>query len=100
NGASIINLSLGGSGFPNNATMANAIAYAYNKNVLIVAAAGNDTASLGLNLDTNPVYPVCADNGQNMVLGVAASDFQDHKAAFSNFGIQCVDITAPGKKIL
>jgi subtilisin family serine protease len=98
--ASIINLSLGGSGFPNNATLANAIAYAFNKGVLVVAAAGNDTANQGLNLDTDPVYPVCADNGQNMVLGVAASDFLDRKAAFSNFGINCVDITAPGKKIL
>jgi subtilisin family serine protease len=99
-GASIINLSLGGSGFPNNATMANAIAYAYNKNVLVVAAAGNDTASQGLNLDRDPVYPVCADNAQNMVIGVAASDILDRKATFSNFGIACVDITAPGKKIL
>ncbi|MBX4205526.1 MAG: S8 family serine peptidase [Candidatus Doudnabacteria bacterium] len=99
-GANIINLSLGGSGFPNNITMANAISYAFGKGVLIVAAAGNDTANQGANLDTNPVYPVCADNGQNMVLGVAASDNLDRKATFSNFGINCVDITAPGKKIL
>jgi hypothetical protein len=99
-GANIINLSLGGSGFPNNITMANAISYAFNKGVLIVAAAGNDTANQGANLDTNPVYPVCADNGKNMILGVAASDYLDRKAGFSNFGISCVDIIAPGKKIL
>lgn len=99
-GADIINLSLGGSGFPNNITMANAISYAYSKGVLIVAAAGNDTASFGKNLDTDPVYPVCADNGQNMIIGVAASDINDRKANFSNFGINCIDITAPGSKIL
>lgn len=98
--ANIINLSLGGAGFPNDITLSNAVSYAFNKGVLIVAAAGNDTAAQGLNLDSEPVYPVCEDNSQNMVLGVAASDFQDHKATFSNFGINCVDITAPGKKIL
>jgi len=99
-GASIINLSLGGSGFPNNATLSDAVTYAFNKGALIISAAGNDTANQGSNLDQNPVYPVCEDNGQNMVLGVAASDVKDVKADFSNFGIQCVDITAPGKKII
>ena len=99
-GANIINLSLGGPGFGADMTLNNAITYAFNKGVLIVAAAGNDLADQGLNLDTNPVYPVCSDQGSNMVLGVAATDNQDRKASFSNFGINCVDMTAPGKKIL
>lgn len=99
-GANIINLSLGGDGFPASLTLSNAIAYAYNRNVLIVAAAGNDTADVGLNLNNDPVYPVCADNGQNMVLGVAATDQNDQKAQFSNFGANCVDISAPGQRIL
>lgn len=99
-GAQIINLSLGGPGFGADVTLNNAITYAYNKGVLIVAAAGNDLAANGQNLDTAPVYPVCSDNGANMVLGVAASDNMDRKAVFSNFGINCIDITAPGKKIL
>lgn len=100
NGANIINLSLGGYGFGADQTLNNAVSYAYNKGVLIVAAAGNDLADQGVNLDQSPVYPVCSDLGKNMVLGVAATDYLDHKAAFSNFGINCVDLTAPGKKIL
>ncbi|MBI2355828.1 MAG: peptidase S8 [Candidatus Doudnabacteria bacterium] len=99
-GAHIINLSLGGPGFGADQTLNNAITYAFNKGVLIVSAAGNDLAASGQNLDTAPVYPVCSDNGANMVLGVAATDVTDKKASFSNFGINCIDISAPGKKIL
>jgi len=99
-GANIINLSLGGSGFPASQILSNAITYAYNLGVLIVAAAGNDLADRGSNLDSAPVYPICADNGQNMVLGVAATDVNDQKVDFSNFGFNCVDISAPGKRIL
>ncbi|MEJ0020978.1 MAG: S8 family serine peptidase [Candidatus Doudnabacteria bacterium] len=99
-GANIINLSLGGSGFNADLTLSNAITYAYNHGVLIVSAAGNDQADHGLNLDTSVVYPVCADNGSNMVLGVAATDSNDLKADFSNFGHNCVDISAPGERII
>jgi hypothetical protein len=100
NGADIINLSLGGQGFGGDKVFNDAVRHAYSKNVLIVAAAGNDLVEHGQNLDEKPVYPICADNGQNMILGVAATDVDDHKASFSNFGINCVDIAAPGKKIL
>ncbi len=100
NGADIINLSLGGTGFGADEALNAAIRHAYEKGVLVISAAGNDLAAQGSNLDTSPVYPICADNGLNMVLGVAASDVNDVKADFSNFGINCVDITAPGKKIL
>ncbi len=100
NGANIINLSLGGPGFGNDQTLNNAIIHAYNSGSLIVAAAGNDLADHGINLDNSPVYPICADGGNNMVIGVAASDVNDQKASFSNYGINCVDIVAPGKKIL
>jgi subtilisin family serine protease len=99
-GANIINLSIGGQGFGMDQTLNNAIAYAYNKGALIVSAAGNDLSVNGINLDINPVFPICSDQGKNMVLGVAASDINDSKASFSNFSINCVDIVAPGKKIL
>ncbi len=99
-GANIINLSLGGPGFGADMTLSNAISYAYNKGVLLVSAAGNDLAEHGLSLDKTPVYPVCGDNGQNMILGVAATDVNDQKAGFSNFGAICIDISAPGKKIV
>ncbi|MGE5297952.1 MAG: S8 family serine peptidase, partial [Acidobacteriaceae bacterium] len=57
-------------------------------------------AENGMNLDASPVYPICDDQGKNMVLGVAATDLSDQKAPFSNFGNACVDISAPGKMIL
>lgn len=99
-GANIINLSLGGIGFGHDVTLSNAIAYAFNKGVLIVAAAGNDTATTGGNLDLNPVYPVCDDNGNNEVLGVAAVDQNGLKPEFSDYGSSCIDVVAPGKRIL
>jgi hypothetical protein len=98
--ANIINLSLGGPGYGSDATLSNAITYAYDHGTLIVAAAGNDTANHGINLDSNPVYPVCGDNSKDMVIGVAATDVNDQKASFSNFGASCIDISAPGKKII
>lgn len=96
----IINLSLGGPGFGADQTLNSAIEYAYNNGVLVVAAAGNDLVEFGANLDANPVFPICSDLGKNMVLGVAATDISDQKADFSNFGINCVDLSAPGKRIL
>src|SRR3989344_1607637 len=81
-------------------TLSNAISYAYNKGLLLVSAAGNDTADVGNSLDKNPIYPVCGDNGENMIIGVAATDINDQKAGFSNFGAICLDIAAPGKKII
>ncbi len=99
-GANIINLSLGGIGFGHDTTLANAIAYAFGKNVVIIAAAGNDSADNGLNLDQNPLYPICDDNNLNMVIGVTALDASDRKPSFANFGKNCIDVAAPGKRIL
>lgn len=99
-GANIINMSFGGQGFSNDTTLSGAIAYAYNKNVTLVAAAGNDVSTDGGDMDVNPVFPVCDDNGQNMVIGVAATDDNDQKGSFSNFGRSCVDVSAPGVHIL
>ncbi len=99
-GANIINLSLGGLGFAHDTTMSNAITYAFEKNVVIIAAAGNDVAVTGGNLDSEPVFPICNDNGKNMVIGVSASDSNDRKPDFANYGKACVDVVAPGKRIL
>lgn len=98
--ATIINMSLGGSGFGHDTVLTDAISYAFNKNVVIVAAAGNDAATNGGNLDTEPVFPICGDNGQNMIIGVTATDHNDTKPAFANYGKSCIDVTAPGKRIL
>ncbi len=100
NGADVINLSLGGIGFAHNNNLAAAISYAYNKNVVIVAAAGNDVAITGGNLDNEPVFPICNDNGKNMIIGVTATDVNDLKPAFANYGKTCVDVSAPGRRII
>lgn len=100
NGADVINMSLGGIGFAHDSTLANAISYAFQKNVVILSAAGNDVAITGGNLDKEPVFPICNDNDQNMVIGVTASDVNDLKPDFANFGKACVDVTAPGRRIL
>jgi hypothetical protein len=99
-GANVINMSLGGVGFANDTTLANAISYAFSKNVVLVAAAGNDSATSGADVDLNPIFPICDDNGQNMIIGVAATDINDQKASFSNYGRSCIDVSAPGKRIL
>jgi subtilisin family serine protease len=82
NGANIINLSLGG-GF-NDPLLASAIAYAQSRNVLVVAAAGNNGAS-------DPEYP----GAYNGVLSVGASDSTGNLMGFSQFG-PWVDVAAPG----
>jgi subtilisin family serine protease len=99
-GADIINMSFGGAGFAKDTSLSESITYAFKRNVVIVAAAGNDLSVNGNNLDENPVFPICDDNGQNMVIGVTALDYQDKKPSFANYGKNCVDVSAPGKRIL
>ncbi len=82
NGAHVINMSLGGS--YDSYLMEEAVDYAYNKDVVIVAAAGNDyRQKIG--------YPASYKN----VIAVGATRFDDTKAAYSNYG-RDLDIVAPG----
>ena len=82
NGAKVINMSLGGT--VGSTTLKNAVDYAWNKGVVIVAAAGNDGVSTAS-------YPAYYSN----CIAVAASDSNDAKASFSNYG-SWVDVAAPG----
>lgn len=103
NGANIINLSLGGSGWTNDYSAAydEAITYAYARNVVVVAAAGNGdyTGAQPRNLNVNPSSPVCNNGKYNMIIGVAATNVVDTKADFSDYGSNCIDVSAPGKDI-
>jgi subtilisin family serine protease len=97
NGADIINLSF--VGFNYNQALHDALQRAYEAGVIVVAAAGNEQeGGEGYNIDEDPIYPACyhGKNGENIVLGVAASDALDQKTDFSSYGFKCVDITAPG----
>ncbi len=100
NEADIINLSFAGENY--NAKFEAAIRRAYKAGILVVAAAGNNNEEeKGRNLDKYPMYPVCTDGyyGENMVLGVAATDALDQKTSFSGYGAKCIDISAPGVSI-
>ena len=83
-GAKVISLSLGG---PSPSTaLENALAYAYNKGVTIVAAAGNDGAG-------GPAsYPAAYDN---YVIAVAATRFDEARSYYSTTG-SYVNVAAPG----
>lgn len=97
NGADIINLSF--TSFDYSEGLQEAIRRAHRSGVIIVAAAGNEQAGgEGYDIDKTPVYPACYDGsfGENMVIGVAATDALDQKTRFSSYGSRCVDLVAPG----
>ena len=85
-GASVLNLSLGGT---DSGATATAVKYASSKGAVVVAAAGNER-----NAGNGVSYPA-ADPG---VIGVAASTMQNTDASFSNTG-SYVDLAAPGVQI-
>lgn len=85
-GAQIISLSWGGVGYSQ--AEQEVIDYAYNKGIVIVAAAGNEDSS-------TQSYPAA----YNHVIAVASLDDDDKRSSFSNFG-EWVDISAPGRNIL
>ena len=87
NGAQIINLSVGGEQLT--LTEQIAIDYARSRNVLVVAAAGNE------NIELEDYGPGGADG----VLTVAASDRNNRRQLTSNWGT-AVDLTAPGVDVL
>ena len=92
NGAKVINASYGGYEFSN--AERDAIAAANTANITFVASAGND----GANNDLMPLYPASLDLPN--IISVAATDQNDQRAAFSNFGATSVDVAAPGVYIL
>jgi thermitase len=87
-GAKVINLSLSSS--THSKLLRRAILYAWrDKRVVIVAAAGNDSTN-------TREFPAA----YNPVISVAATNKNDRKAGFSNYGSRWVDVAAPGVKIL
>ncbi len=86
-GAKVLSLSLGSEG--NSQAMREAVTYAIERNVIVVAAAGNT----GRNV---PAYPAAIPQ----VVSVAATTAQDTRADFSNWGPSWVDVAAPGQNIL
>src|SRR3989339_156044 len=101
NGAKVINLSFDGP--INSLRLATSLRRAYDRGVFIVAAAGNAPEDgNAIDLDREPMYPICfdRDSSENYVYGVAATDTGDQRATFSNYGAACVDISAPGNRVI
>lgn len=84
-GAKVINLSLGN--YAEAQFLHDAIRYAYNRDVVLIAATGNDHTE-------TPGYPAAYDE----VLAVGATDASRNLASFSNYG-DYVDVAAPGVNI-
>jgi hypothetical protein len=85
-GAQIVNVSLGG--YETNNLLANAIGYASQRGVVIVASAGNDQAA-------QLTWPAA----DTRVVSVGAVDALEQQATFSNSGAQ-LQIAAPGYGVL
>ncbi|MFN8455121.1 MAG: S8 family serine peptidase [Anaerolineae bacterium] len=81
-GAKVINMSLAGR--TGSQALEEAVRYAFNKGVVVVAAAGNSGGAVE--------YPAAYDN---YVIGVGSVRFDDTRPTYSNFGLQ-VDLMAPG----
>jgi subtilisin family serine protease len=85
-GAKIINLSLGGTS--SSRTLQDAVNYAWNKQCVLIAAAGNNGNNVTF-------YPAACTN----VVAVSATDSNDVRPSWSNFGTY-VDVSAPGANII
>ena len=86
NGAVVINMSFGTPG--SSQLLQSEIQYALQKNVSLVASAGNDNTSA-------PQYPAAFTG----VIAAAATDLFDYKAGFSNYG-SYIFVDAPGVDII
>ena len=92
NGAHIISASWGA---PYGTTvLRKAVEYADSHGVLFVTAAGNDAKDI----DQTPQYPASYDLPN--VITVGAHDDSGGKSWFSNWGLQTVEVFAPGASIL
>src|SRR5207247_10826027 len=86
NGASVILMAFSNTDFSQ--SLQDAIDYAWSKNVVIVAAAGNDGSNAG-------TFPA----GDRGVIGVSATDQSDNIASTTNYGAS-IFLAAPGTDIL
>lgn len=84
-GAKVINMSLGN--YAQADFLHDAIKYAYDHDVVLIAASGNDNTE-------RPGFPAAYPE----VFAVAATDVNKDKATFSNFG-DYIDVAAPGDSI-
>ncbi len=96
NGADVINLSF--TGYEVDEAFEYAINAAYIAGIPVVAAVGNSEE--GIDLNKTPIYPACFEGKRaDWVIGVAATNKNDERAYFSNYGSECTELSAPGVDI-
>lgn len=94
NGAKLINCSFGKNVNEGGMAVSDAINYiGKDFGVLVIAAAGNDSA----NIDEKPTYP--ASFGSDYLMVVASTEKNGSMSYFSNYGVENVDLGAPGGSI-
>lgn len=91
NGAVVLNNSWGGPSY--SGALHEAMAYAYNQGLSIIAAAGNSSG----NNDSAPMYPASLDIPS--LISVAAITGASQLASFSNYGRNTVHLGSPGVMI-
>jgi subtilisin family serine protease len=91
NGARILNLSLAGKGLP--PVVQEAMRYAESKGVLVVVAAGNTGE------DLSGFHPAGYAAGMTGAMAIAATDPDDRRPAFSNWGAG-ISLAAPGVDVM
>lgn len=87
-GARVINCSWAGTDYSQ--ALRDALEAAQYDGIVVTAAAGNDTEDN----DVRPTYPASYD--LDNIISVAATDNRDSVASFSNYGLESVDLAAPG----
>jgi cell wall-associated protease len=103
NGAKVINMSFGKNYSPQKYWVDSALVYAEKKDVVVIHAAGNDAT----NIDSIESYPIPTllnkTKLSNFITVGASSDFNISSSSlianFSNYGVETVDVFAPGVKI-
>jgi len=101
NGAQIINMSFGKSYSPEKKWVDEAVAYAAQKGVLLVHAAGNDAKNLDTTFNFPTPLSIAGERAENWITVGASGDPEagGYTASFSNYGKNEVDVFAPGVKI-
>jgi subtilisin family serine protease len=97
NGAAVINLSLGGT--TNDSTLANAIRYAYERGVVVVAAAGNCGTGTEQGCDPSKPGAMSYPALNPHVIAVGATTSTNARAGFGSYG-PGLDVSAPGSGTL
>jgi len=87
NGADVVNMSFDLKDYSQE--LATAVSSAQQKGIIFVASSGNDG-------QMEMVYPA----GLTNVMGVASTNYQDQRSAFSNYGYQIVWVAAPGEAVI